>query len=98
MSMEDLRYKRDESVAYEKYGESYVIIPLRRLNGAIEDNVFILDEVAARVWELLATPHTLAGMRDEIFQEYDAGISEIEKDLRSYLEDLLNIQAITGEE
>jgi len=63
-------------------GAEMVLITLR--NG-----VFVsLDELGAEIWKRLASPVTVAALRDQLTQEYDAGPDIIEADLIEMLTEL----------
>ena len=55
----------------------------------LADGVYYgLDEVGARVWELLREPRTVAELRDVVAAEYDVDAPTAEGDLRELLEEL----------
>lgn len=47
-----------------------------------------LDEVGARVWELISEPRTLNEVRDQIVEIYEVDPARCESDLRTLLSDL----------
>jgi hypothetical protein len=47
-----------------------------------------LDEVGARVWELLQSPVTFAAIRERLLAEYEVEPDRCERDLRSLLGEL----------
>jgi hypothetical protein len=60
---------------------------------------FALPGVAARVWELLATPTTLGALIATITDEYDVDAATCDRDLRSLLTELRAARLIAvGEE
>ena len=55
---------------------------------------FGLNDVAARVFELLEQPHALPELRDAIVAEYDVVPAACEEDLRALLRELLALGLI----
>ena len=52
----------------------------------IEKGVYYgLDEVAARVWELLREPRQVSVIRDAIVSEYDVDVATCQRDLLDFL-------------
>jgi Coenzyme PQQ synthesis protein D (PqqD) len=49
---------------------------------------FGMDEVAALIWNLLETPHSVGEIRDAIMQKYDVDAQSCEQDLVSFLDNL----------
>jgi len=47
-----------------------------------------LDEVGARIWNLLREPKTVSEIRDELLQEYDVEADRCERDLLALLQRL----------
>ncbi len=47
-----------------------------------------LDEVGARIWQLLREPQTVQDLVDTILQEFDATADQCEPDLLDLLDDL----------
>ncbi len=64
------------------FGAEQVILDLR-------DGVYYgLEDVGARIWQLLQRPTTVAAMRAMLVEEYDVEPERCERDLRALLEDL----------
>jgi hypothetical protein len=55
---------------------------------------FGLNDVAARVYELLERPHALAELRDAIVAEYEVAPETCESDVRLLLRELLDLGLI----
>jgi hypothetical protein len=52
-------------------------------------NYYSLNELGARIWELLDGKRALTDVAGELTSEYDAPPEEIEQDLRALAEDML---------
>ena len=64
-------------------GEEVVILNLK--NGVY----YGLDEVGARVWDLIQEPRAVKEIRDVLLDEYEVGIERCERDLLALLEELV---------
>ena len=74
----------------------WVVIPLRRHEGALEENILHLDDVAGRIWELLEEPHTLAALVERLVAEYAVESAELTADVTAFLGRLQELQAVEG--
>ncbi len=64
------------------FGQELVILSLR-------DGVYYgLEDVGARIWELLQRPVRVAAIRDALVAEYDVEPERCGRDLRALLQDL----------
>jgi len=52
-------------------------------------NYHSLNELGARIWELLDGNRSLTDIADQLTSEYDAPAAEIAQDLRALVEDML---------
>jgi Coenzyme PQQ synthesis protein D (PqqD) len=80
-------------MVFRKIGDETFLVPVRDNVGEL-DNIYVLDEVAARIWELVDGKNTLQDISDIIFSEYDAAADEIERDVTEFLEGLESIGAV----
>jgi hypothetical protein len=86
-------YSRDESMVFRKIGDETFLVPVRNNVGEL-DNIYVLDEVAARIWELVDGYNTVQDISNIVCAEYDAGAEDVEKDLREFLDGLESIGAV----
>ncbi len=68
-------------------------VTVERLYGMVllqhpQGTCYALNEVGARVWELLATHHTLEALVEALAREYDAPRDAIRQDVAAFLEQL----------
>ena len=73
-----MTYKRDPGLPFQKLEEETIVVDPRTRE------VHLLNETAARVWELLASPSTLDDLTEALAEEYDgapeamrAGVEEL---------------------
>jgi len=73
-------WRRDPGIPFQRLEEETVVVdPSRR-------EVHLLNDTAARIWELLSTPHSVEQLVAELDEEYDAPPEE----LRSAVEELVS--------
>ena len=71
-----------DDVLASAFGDEIVVLNLR-------DGVYYtLDEVAARVWTLIASPASVSSIRDAIVAEYEVELDRCERDVRALLQTL----------
>ena len=64
------------------FGDDVVVLNLR-------DGVYYtLDEVAARVWTLIASPASVSSIRDAIVSEYEVEPERCDRDIRTLIRTL----------
>lgn len=86
-------YKKDESMVFRKIGDETILVPIRNKVGDLQ-NIYVLNEVGARIWELIDGKKGIEDIVNVISTEYDIMIEEAKKDIRDYLKDLESIGAI----
>jgi hypothetical protein len=61
----------------------------------IESNVYCgLNEVGARIWELLKEPKSVKEIQDTLLEEYEVEIDQCKNELLTLLQDLLDNELI----
>ncbi|HXU05506.1 MAG TPA: PqqD family protein [Polyangia bacterium] len=64
-------WRRDAELPFQKLAEETIVVDPRRRE------VHLLNETAARIWELLASPQSLDELTATLGDEYDVGESEL---------------------
>lgn len=77
------QYRRSADVRAVSHGDKVVLMNL------LSEQLYSLDGVACRVWDLLDAPATRAGLTDTLAAEFDAPHDEILNDLDGLLADLV---------
>lgn len=72
-------WRRDPELPYQKLEEETIVVDPR------SREVHLLNDTAARIWELLASPHSIDDLVTALGEEYDAPADE----LRAAVEDLV---------
>jgi hypothetical protein len=82
MSAVDILKHKEDVIAQPVAGE-VVLFDLA------SGNYYSLNELGARIWELLDGKRALMDVADQLTSEYDAPAEEIARDLRALVEDML---------
>ena len=89
----DKRFAKSDSVVSRNVAGEFILVPIRQ-RGEDVDCIYTLNEVGARIWELIDGRRTLAGIRAGIIEEYDVVPEEAEKDMLELLRQLESVKAI----
>jgi hypothetical protein len=87
------RFARSDSIVSRTIAGEVILVPIRRTAAEI-DGVYTLNEVAARIWELLEGERTLDEIRACILDEYDVAPEDVERDLVQFLAQLGRVNAV----
>ncbi len=86
-------YAKDSDIVSRRVVDEVLLVPVRRTVGEI-DCLYALNEVAARIWELIDGLTPLQAVRDAIVAEFDVSKSEAQQDLMLLVDQLTSIGAI----
>ena len=93
MHLLDKVYKKSDSIVFRKIADEFILVPIRQNVGDLE-SISTLNEVAARIWELIDGKMKVREIKDKIVEEFEVTPEEAEKDLTEYLQQLKEIEAI----
>jgi hypothetical protein len=93
MHLLDKVYKKSDSIVFRKIADEFILVPIRQNVGDLE-SISTLNEVAARIWELIDGKMKVREIKDKIVEEFEVTPQEAEKDLIEYLQKLKEIEAI----
>jgi hypothetical protein len=93
MDFLDKVYKKNDSVVSRKIADEFILVPIRQNVGDLE-SIYTLNEVAARIWELIDGKMKVREIKDKIVEEFEVAPEEAEKDLIENLQQLEKIKAI----
>lgn len=91
----DSSYARDPDFVFRRIADEVILLPVRKNLGDLE-SIFTLNEVAARIWELLDGRRTLEEVRDLIVAEFEVTPKTAEADLEEFLRHLEEIGAVAA--
>lgn len=89
----DRRYVRDADFVFRRISDEVILLPIRRNLGDLE-SIYSLNDVGARIWELLDGRRSLADIRDALLGEFDASPDAVEVDLLEFIGTLQSIGAV----
>jgi hypothetical protein len=93
MNFLDKIYKKSDSVVSRKIANEFILIPIRQ-NVADLESIYTLNEVGARIWELMDGKMTMREIKEKIVEEFEVTVHEAEKDIAEYLQQLEKIKAV----
>lgn len=93
MSFLNKVYKKSDSIVFRKIANEFILVPIRQ-NVSDLESICTLNEVAARIWELIDGKMNVREIKDKIVEEFEVTPQRAEKDLIEYLKQLKKIEAI----
>ena len=93
MNILDTVYKKSDSIVSRKIADEFILVPIRQNVGDLE-SISTLNEVAARIWELIDGKMKVREIKDKIVEEFEVTPQQAEKDLVEYIKQLKEIEAI----
>jgi hypothetical protein len=76
------RWQRDNELPFQKLDEETIVLDPRRRE------VHLLNETAARLWELLASPRSVDELTATLGEEYDVREAELREEIVACVEGL----------
>jgi len=86
-------YERNERVVSRKIVDELILVPIRK-NVADMETLYTLNEVGARVYELVDGERPVSDIVDRIVSEFEVERTIAEADVREFLAQLLEIDGI----
>jgi hypothetical protein len=86
-------YAKDPSMVFRKIADECLLVPIRQ-NVADLESIYVLNEVAGRIWELIDGQKRLREIRDIIVSEFEVGPQEAETDMVEFLKQLQEIGGV----
>ena len=81
------------SVVFRRIGDEVLLVPIHARTADFE-SIYELNEVAARIWELLDGRRTGAGIRDALVSEYEVSPAVASADVAGLLQRLAAFGAV----
>jgi len=94
MDFLDKVYKKSDSIVSRKIADEFILVPIRKDVGDLR-SIYTLNEVAARIWELIDGKKKVKEIKDKIIEEFEVLPDKAEKDLLEHLQQLEKIKAIS---
>ena len=87
------QYSRNERFISRQIADEFLLIPVaHQLNG--NNWLFVLNEVGARIWELIDRGRSLQQIEELLLNEFDTSQEQLEEDLLRLLGQLKELGAI----
>lgn len=86
-------FQKDSSIVSRRIADEMILVPIRRKLGEIEC-LYTLNEVGARIWELIDGQRSVKALRDTLVAEFEINESEAQQDLVQLIHQLKEIGAI----
>ncbi len=87
------RYHKDSSMVARKVAEEVILVPIRQNVGDLQ-SIYTVNEVGARIWELLDSEKNVSDIVETLIEEYDIEHAKAEADAIEFLSQLESIGAI----
>ena len=85
--------KKNPDMVSRTIEDETILMPLYKTSDEI-NCIYTLNDVAARVWELIDGKKSLTQIKKKLLGEFDATEKGMDKELNKFLEDLQKIKAI----
>jgi PqqD family protein of HPr-rel-A system len=82
MSAPTTAWRRDAELPFQKLDEETIVVDPRRRE------VHLLNETAARIWELLASPRSIDELLATLVEEYDVAAAELHEAVQECIDGL----------
>ena len=80
-------FNKDPNMVSRKIADEVILVPIRQNVGDLE-SIYTLNEVAARIWELMDGEMKVREIKDKIVEEFKVTPEEAEADILELLKQL----------
>ncbi len=88
-------YRKNSSMVARRVSDEVILVPITQ-NVADLQCIYTMDELGARIWELLDSEETVESMVSAIVKEYQVERKQAKADLVDFLAHLESVGAITS--
>ena len=88
-----MAYCKNPDIVFRRIADELILVPIRQSAGDM-GNIYTLNEVGARVWELIDGKRTVREIQELIVNEFEVSPESAEEDLKEFLRSLESIQGI----
>jgi len=85
--------KKNPDIVSRTIEDETILMPIYKTSDEI-NCIYTLNDVAARIWELIDGKKNLSKIKKILSEEFDATEKELNKELDKFLKDLKEIKAI----
>ena len=87
------RFRKDPNFVYRRVADECLVVPIRH-QAADLNYIYVLNPVADRIWEFIDGQNTVQQICDRLLAEFDTNPQEAAQDLREFLQQLIELNAI----
>jgi hypothetical protein len=92
---ESVVLKKNPDIVCRTIEDETILMPIYKTSDEI-NCIYTLNDVAARIWELINGKRSLGKIKKTLLGEFKATEGELDKKLDKFLKDLKQIKAIKG--
>ncbi len=85
-------YIKEQSIVARRIENEFILVPIHTKTGDM-DSVYTLNEVSARIWDLIDGKSTVESIVEKIIDEYDVEKAVAMQDILEYFDQLKQIGA-----
>jgi len=93
MNLLEKVYKISDSIVFRKIADEFILVPIRN-NVSDLESIYTLNEVGARIWEMIDGKRKVKEIKDIIVEEFEVTPKKAEEDLIELLQKLEKIEGI----
>ena len=93
MNLLEKVYKISDSIVFRKIADEFILVPIRN-NVSDLESIYTLNEVGARIWEMIDGKRKVQEIKDLIVEEFEVTPKKAEEDLIELLQKLEKIEGI----
>lgn len=87
------RFTKNPSIVSRKIADEFILVPVRQKAEELE-NIYIMNEVAGRIWELIDGKRLVTEIRDIIVEDFEVDRETAEADLEDFLRQVAEVGAV----
>ncbi len=80
-------------MVFRKIADEVILVPIRNKVGDLQ-SIYTLNEVGARIWELIDGKRELAKIKEILLEEFSVDVPRVEEDLKAFVQKLERIGAV----
>ena len=92
--MRDRQFAKKDSIVFRQIGEEFVLVPICSQASEV-DALYCLNDVGARIWELIDGERTVSHIGETIAEEYDVDARTAEQDVVEFFVQLMEVGALS---
>ena len=89
----DAVFCKNDKVVSRKIADELILVPIRQSVADME-SLYTLNDVGARVYELIDGERTVSQIRDAIVEEFEVEKEQAEADVMEFLKQLVSVGSI----